>query len=274
MAFSTFEKSARSAHEQQLASLLNQVVLRGEGLASTRELLDKAVSPGVGLVLVSAEQSGSLDVAAIRLAEMMRAQASHRRAFVFSVGQMVFAITVACVVPSPFQFIAWILGAVVMGLGVLLALEGRRGWGVGQQVWKLPLVGRLVQGPAIIRIFTVLELGIEAGRSLTSLLGECAVGEPNGAAAAACEHASRSIGAGSTLYEALSQSLILEEVEVAQLTQAEVMGRVPQALHRIVEDRVELLGKRLRKAGFILIILPYILFVVPFVVLVFMFSFQ
>ncbi len=82
MAFSTFEKSARSAHEQQLASLLNQVVLRGEGLASTRELLDKAVSPGVGLVLVSAEQSGSLDVAAIRLAEMMRAQASHRRAFV------------------------------------------------------------------------------------------------------------------------------------------------------------------------------------------------
>ncbi|MEE2750488.1 MAG: type II secretion system F family protein [Myxococcota bacterium] len=274
MAFSTFEKSARSRHEQELAALLKQVVLRGEGLAAAGELLDRAVAPGVGLVLISAEQSGRIDTATTRLADLMRTQASNRRAFVFSIGQLVFGLTVASVVPSPFQFVAWIIGASLLVLGGLLVMERRRGWGVSQQVWKLPWVGRLLQGQAVIRIFTVLGLGIEAGRSLSSLLGECAQGEPNQAAAAACEQASRSIDAGSTLYEALSESLVLEQAEVAQLTQAETMGRVPAALHRIVEDRLGALQKRLRKAGFILIILPYILFVVPFVVLIFFFSFQ
>jgi len=50
------------------------------------------------------------------------------------------------------------------------------------------------------------------------------------------------------------------------------MGRVPQALHKVAEERLEALGRRLRRAGFVLIIAPYILFLVPFVVLMFVLS--
>jgi len=274
MAFSTFEKAARSKHEQELAALLHAVVLRGEGLESAGELLDKAVGPGVGLVLVSAEQSGRLDVAAIRLSHMMRTQASHHRAFVFSVWQMGFALTVASVVPSPLQGMAWLCVGLTGLVGGLILLEGRRGWGLAGRLWKLPFVGRLLQGQAIIRVCTVLELGIESGRSLTGLLGDCAAGEPNSAAAAACDRALGAIDSGSTLHEAITEHLGLESAEAAQLMQGERMGRVPQALHHIVEARIEQLGRTLRRTGVLLIVLPYILFVVPFVVLVFVFSFQ
>lgn len=269
MAFSTLEKGATSVHERELGALLRQVVLRGEGLAPARELLDQAIAPGVGLVLVSAEKSGRLDTAAVRLAEMMRRHAAHRKAFLFSVGQVVFALSIASVVPSSLQFVAWILDLILLVFGGLLVLEGRRGWGVAQLIWKAPLVGRLIQSPAIIRIFTVVGIGIESGRSLIELLGECSDGEPNLAAARACEQAERALIAGATLHESLAESLSLEESEIALLMQGEQMGRVPQALHRVAQERIEALGRRMQRAGFVLIIAPYLLFLVPFVVLLF-----
>jgi len=272
MAFETFEKGAETVHERELASLLKAVVQRGEGLKPVQDLLDAAVGPGVGMVLASAEESGRLDTASIRLAEMMRRYAGHRKAVLFSVFQICFALTVAVVVPSPFQFLARYIAGVALVLGLLLRLERQRDVGIAQLVWKIPLLGKSVQGPAIIRIFTVLGLGVDSGRSLVVLLNECAAGEANSAAARACDRASRSLSAGATLTECLSENLVLTDVEIARLQQGEHLGRVPKALHGIAEARLQGLGKTLRRTGVALIVLPYILFVVPFVVLIFVFA--
>ena len=268
-AFSMFEHGAETAHERELAGLLRVVLERGEGLTPARELLDRALAPGVGMVLASAEQSGRLDVAAIRLSEMMRRYASHRKAFMFSIFQITFALSVAVVVPTLFQPLAKGIALVAIGLAVVFRWESGRAGTLTRAAWRLPLLGESLQGPAIIRIFTVLGLGVESGRSLELLLAECAEGEPNAAAARACELAGRNLAAGATLADSLSESLALKGVEVALLQQGEHIGKVPATLHRIAEERLQRLGKVLRATGIALIALPYILLVVPFIVLVF-----
>jgi len=267
-----FEQSAESAHERELAGLMRVVLERGEGLGPARDLLDRALAPGVGMVLASAEQSGHLELAAYRLAEMLRRYASHRRAFFFSIVQIAFALVVAVVVPSLFQPLARGIAGVAVGLAVLFRWERGRAGTLTRAAWGLPFLGESLQGPALIRVFTVLGLGVEAGRSLEVLLAECAEGEPNGAAARACEVAGRNLAAGATLAESLSESLALTAQETAMLRQGEHLGRVPATLHRVAQERLQRLGKVLRNTGIALIVLPYVLFVVPFVVMVFVFA--